>query len=105
EAGKVKKFLKLIRKSGDSSWRLLQNVTIPGAIKDQPLAVAIELSTEFLGKSGAVRVHGGGFAGTIQAFVPLDKLEEYVGFMDERFGIGASTVLHIRPSGAGKLEV
>jgi galactokinase len=105
EAGKVKKFLKLIRKSGDSSWRLLQNVTIPGAIKDQSLAVAIELSTEFLGKSGATRVHGGGFAGTIQAFVPLDKLDEYVNFMDDRFGAGASTVLHIRPSGAGKLEI
>lgn len=105
EAGKVKKFLKLIRKSGDSSWRLLQNVMVPGAMKDQSLAVAIELSTEFLGKSGAVRVHGGGFAGTIQAFVPLDKLDEYVGFMDDRFGIGASTVLHIRPTGAGKLEI
>ena len=105
EAGKVKKFLKLIRKSGDSSWRLLQNVTVPGAIKDQSLAVAIELSTEFLGKNGAARVHGGGFAGTIQAFVPLDKLEEYVGFMDDRFGIGASTVLHIRSTGAGRLEV
>lgn len=104
-AGKVKKFLKLIRKSGDSSWRLLQNVMVPGAIRDQPLAVAIELSTEFLGKSGAVRVHGGGFAGTIQAFVPLDKLEEYVGFMDHRFGVGASTILHIRPTGAGKLEL
>ena len=105
EAGKVKKFLKLIRKSGDSSWRLLQNVTVPGAIREQALAVAIELSTEFLGKSGAVRVHGGGFAGTIQAFVPLDKLEEYVAFMDDRFGPGASTVLHIRPLGAGKLEI
>jgi galactokinase len=67
--------------------------------------VAIELSAEFLGKSGAVRVHGGGFAGTIQAFVPLDKLEEYTTFMDDRFGIGASTVLHIRPTGAGRLEL
>jgi galactokinase len=105
EAGKIKKFLKLVRKSGDSSWRLLQNVTVPGAIKDQSLAVALELSAEFLGKSGAARVHGGGFAGTIQAFIPLEKAEEYVGFMDERFGIGASTVLHIRPMGAGKLEV
>jgi galactokinase len=105
EAGKVKKFLKLIRKSGDSSWRLLQNVTVPGAIKDQSLAVAIELSTEFLGKSGAVRVHGGGFAGTIQAFVPLDKVDEYTAFMDDRFGIGASTVLHIRPTGAERLDI
>jgi galactokinase len=104
-AGKVKKFLKLIRKSGDSSWRLLQNVTVPGAIKDQALAVAIELSTEFLGKSGATRVHGGGFAGTIQAFVPLDKVDEYTAFMDDRFGIGASTVLHIRPTGAERLEL
>lgn len=103
--GKVKKFLKLIRKSGDSSWRLLQNISVPGAIRDQSLAVAIELSTEFLGKSGAVRVHGGGFAGTIQAFVPLDRLDEYVRFMEDRFGVGASTVLYIRPTGAGKLEV
>jgi galactokinase len=105
EAGKLKQFLKLIRKSGDSSWRLLQNVSIPGAIKDQSLAVAIALSSEFLGKKGAARIHGGGFAGTIQAFVPLEQVEDYAEFMNTRFGAEAASAVHIRPDGAGKIEL
>ena len=103
--GKIKKYLKLVRRSGDSSWRLLQNVTVPGAVRDQSLAVAIELSTAFIGKDGAARVHGGGFAGTIQAYVAMDRAEEYGEYMDARFGQGATTILHIRPDGAGEASI
>ncbi len=99
---RLKKYLKLVKRSGDSSWRLLQNVMTPGAVRDQSLAVAIELTKAFIGKDGAVRVHGGGFAGTIQTYVKLEQAEEYLEFMDARFGPGATTILHIRPDGAGE---
>ncbi|MBU0927852.1 MAG: galactokinase [Spirochaetes bacterium] len=102
DEGRLKKFLKLVKRSGDSSWRLLQNVTPPGAERDQPLAVAIELSKAFIRKDGAARVHGGGFAGTIQAYLKADQAEEYADYMDARFGSGATTILHIRPDGAGE---
>jgi len=105
EGGKLKSYLKLVRRSGDSSWRLLQNVSVPGAVKDQSIAVALELSRAFLGKNGAVRVHGGGFAGTIQAYVYVDHADEYMDFMDSRFGAGATTLVHIRPDGAGEVSV
>jgi len=100
--GKLRKYLKLVRRSGDSSWRLLQNVMTPGAVRDQSLAVAIELTKAFIGKDGAVRVHGGGFAGTIQTYVKLEQAQDYLDFMDARFGPGATTILHIRPDGAGE---
>jgi len=105
EAGKLKKYLKLVRRSGDSSWRLLQNVSVQGAVKDQSLAVALELSRAFLGNSGVARVHGGGFAGTIQVYVPVDHVDEYTDFMDSRFGAGATTIVHIRPDGAGEVSI
>lgn len=102
EDGKPGKYLKLVKKSGDSSWRLLQNIMPPGAVKDQSIAVALELTKAFLGKSGVARVHGGGFAGTIQAYVKTNKVEDYASFMDTRFGSGATTILRIRPDGAGE---
>lgn len=102
DEGRLKRYLKLVRRSGDSSWRLLQNVVRPGATRDQALAVALELSKAFLRKDGVARVHGGGFAGTIQAYVRVDQADEYADFMDARFGEGATTILHIRPDGAGE---
>jgi galactokinase len=105
EGGKLKKYLRLVRRSGDSSWRLLQNVSVLGAVKEQSLAVALELSKAFLGSTGAARVHGGGFAGTIQAYVPVDHADEYADFMDSRFGAGATTIVHIRPDGAGEVSI
>ena len=77
----------------------------PGAVRAQSLAEAIELTKAFIGKDGAVRVHGGGFAGTIQAYIKTDMLEEYASFMDARFGPGATTLLHIRPDGAGEASI
>ncbi len=103
ERDRLKRYLKLVRRSGDSSWRLLQNVTPPGAVREQSLAVALELTRAFLGKDGATRVHGGGFAGTIQTYVRMDRAEGYADFMDARFGAGATTIVHIRPDGAGEV--
>ncbi|HPB66295.1 MAG TPA: galactokinase, partial [Spirochaetales bacterium] len=71
----------------------------------QSLAAAIELSNAFVGKEGASRVHGGGFAGTIQAYVPIDRVPKYSEYMDARFGAGATTIVHIRPDGAGEANV
>lgn len=103
EAGKLKRYLKLVRRSGDSSWRLLQNVTTPGSSTEQSLAIALELSRFFIGKDGAVRVHGGGFAGTIQAYVSIDQAEAYADFIDSRFGAKSTTIVHIRPDGAAEV--
>jgi len=108
EKGKaMETFLALVRESGDSSWELLQNVFSAKHPDKQGVTLALALTRKFLashGASGACRVHGGGFAGTIQAYLPLDCLEEYRKLMDEIFGKGALTVLRIRSKGAIELE-
>lgn len=105
EEGRLKRFLKLVQRSGDSSWRLLQNVAACGSVRDQSLAVAIELARYYIGKTGALRVHGGGFAGTIQAYVRTKQAEGFTEFMDGQFGAGATNIIHIRPDGAGEALV
>ena len=92
-------FLKLIRESGHSSYMYLQNVIPAGYTKNQDVALALALCEHALEGRGAYRVHGGGFAGTIQAFVPFDLLEEFVKQMDGVLGKGACHILSIRPHG------
>jgi 8-oxo-dGTP diphosphatase len=89
----------LVVESGESSWRLLQNLYVPGG-RDQPLALACALSEAILKGKGAWRVHGGGFAGTILAFMLKADLPAYVQRMDLVFGAGACTPLGIRAQGA-----
>ncbi len=96
-------FLALITESGLSSWRMLQNVVPAGYTHHQEVAVALALCERLLGGRGACRVHGGGFAGTIQAFVPLDLLEQFRSGMDRVLGTGACHVLTIRPVGGVRL--
>ena len=96
-------FLSLITESGLSSWRMLQNVVPAGYTHHQEVAVALALCERLLGGRGACRVHGGGFAGTIQAFVPLDLLEQFRSGMDRVLGAGACHVLSIRPVGGVRL--
>ena len=96
-------FLALITESGLSSWRMLQNVVPAGYTHHQEVAVALALCERLLGGRGACRVHGGGFAGTIQAFVPLDMLEQFRSGMDRVLGAGACHVLTIRPVGGVRL--
>lgn len=96
-------FLSLVIESGESSWKLLQNVYARPL--EEQMALALELSRRVLKGRGAWRVHGGGFAGTIQAFVPDSLLDAYVKKLEASFGAGACTVLSIRPEGAVMMEV
>ena len=91
-------FLNTVIGSGESSWKLLQNLYVP-ASDNQEMPLALEMSRRMLQGRGAWRIHGGGFAGTILAFVPFDLLERYRAAMDGVFGQGATTVLSIRPEG------
>ena len=103
--GNFDKFLSLIKQSGCSSWMYLQNVIPAGYKAHQDVAVALGLAEHYLQGRGAYRVHGGGFAGTIQAFVPFDILDDFVAGMDAALGQGACHVLSIRPQGGVELEI
>lgn len=92
-------FLKLICESGHSSYMYLQNVIPSGYTAHQDVAVALGLCAHALNGRGAYRVHGGGFAGTVQAFVPYDLLEQFVKTLDSALGQGACHVLNIRAHG------
>ena len=92
-------FLSLVKESGRSSFMYLQNVKVNGVYKEEALAVALALSEEVLGSDGAYRVHGGGFAGTIQAFCPHDKKEAYIAMMESVFGKGCCVSARIRKDG------
>lgn len=97
--GDFEKFKELIIASGRSSYMYNQNVYTCKAPKNQPLSLALLVSEQILSGKGAWRVHGGGFAGTIQAFVPNDMIDEYTGAMKAIFGDDACYVLAIRPFG------
>lgn len=100
EASDFNRFLELVNDSGRSSWMLLQNCYPPGEVQRQGLTIALAISEALLDGRGAWRVHGGGFAGTIQAFVPDDLLPEYIKGMETVFGRGSCHAVHIRPAGA-----
>ncbi len=104
KANDFARFLELVNESGRSSWLYLQNVVPTGNTAHQELALTLALAAKLLGGRGACRVHGGGFAGTIQAFVPLDLLESFRTGMDAVLGAGACQVLSIRPEGGVLLE-
>ena len=104
-AGDFDKFLALVKQSGYSSYMYLQNVIPAGYKAHQEVGVALALCEHFLGGRGADRVHGGGFAGTVQAFVPFDILDAFVAGMDGALGEGACHVLSIRPEGGVEMEV
>ena len=89
--------------SGNSSFKYLQNVYTTKNVGEQGLSLALCLTEDFLAGTGAVcRVHGGGFAGTIQAFVPQEKVADYAAFMNSIFGEHACHVLSVRRDGAMK---
>ena len=103
--GDFEGFLSLVKQSGYSSYMYLQNVIPAGYKAHQDVAVALGLCEYFLQGRGAYRVHGGGFAGTVQAFVPFDLLDSFVAGMDGILGQGACHVLSIRPQGGVEMEV
>ena len=118
-------YLALVRESGDSSWELLQNIYSPKNYGEQGVSLALALTKNFFSGNapgvsfgasqpasgqmqsgpccGACRVHGGGFAGTMQAYIPLERLNEYRNLMEGIFGSGSFTILRIRPMGAVEL--
>lgn len=98
-------FLKLVNESGNSSFKFLQNVYSNSAVHEQGISLALALTEQFLiGKNGACRVHGGGFAGTIQCFLPLDLIDSYKDFVEKVFGEGSCYVLNIRPVGGTEIK-
>ncbi|MBQ3131207.1 MAG: galactokinase [Clostridia bacterium] len=105
ERGDMDTFLRLIKESGYSSYMYLQNVIPAGYKAHQDVAMALALCEHYLNGRGAYRVHGGGFAGTVQAFVPFDMLDSFVAGIDGVLGEGACHVLSIRPQGGVEMEV
>ena len=102
-AGDVDGFLRLAAASGLSSAMYLQNVVPTGQTSDQALMLTIALARHLLDGRGAVRVHGGGFGGTAQAFVPRDMLAQFKAGVEAVLGTGSCHVLSIRPVGGAKL--
>ncbi len=103
KSGDIDTFLKTVNASGNSSYKYLQNVYTNHDVEHQNVSVALMLSELFLGNNGVARVHGGGFAGTIQAFVKNEAVDEYKKQMDIVFGDGACNVLKIRKYGGMKV--
>ncbi|MCQ2081954.1 MAG: galactokinase [Lachnospiraceae bacterium] len=99
----IETFLTNVEASGNSSFKYLQNVYSNSDVQHQNVSLALAVSEDFLGASGVCRVHGGGFAGTIQAFVKNDIVTEYQKRMDSVFGKGACNVLKIRKYGGMKV--
>jgi len=102
-AGDFDRFLALVRASGRSSALCLQNVIPTGQTEHQELMLAIALCERILGGAGAVRVHGGGFAGTVQVFVPLERLADFQTRAHQMLGTACYTVA-IRPKGGIRLD-
>ena len=98
-------FLELVKQSGYSSYMYLQNVIPAGYVEHQDVAVSLALCEHYLRGKGAYRVHGGGFAGTVQAFVPFELLDSFRAGIDAVLGQGACHVLSIRPQGGVEMEV
>lgn len=103
ESGDFNGFLTMVKKSGASSYQYLQNVFCVNNPQEQGLSLGLALSDWVLGDNGAYRVHGGGFAGTIQAFVPNEMVETYREAMDALFGEGACHVLKVRKYGGKRV--
>ncbi|MBE6617492.1 MAG: galactokinase [Ruminococcaceae bacterium] len=101
KAGDIEGFKAGVTASGNSSFKYLQNVYTTKNVEEQGLSLALYITEEFLrGTSGVCRVHGGGFAGTIQAFVPAELTDAYSAKMNAVFGQGACHVLSVRKNGA-----
>ena len=103
--GDLSQFLKLVRESGFSSYMYLQNIVPCGAKEHQEMGVALAVCDKLLGERGAFRVHGGGFAGTVQAFIPTDMLGDFLKGIEALLGEGRAHVLQIRSVGGVQICV
>lgn len=104
EKGDFNAFLGKVIASGNSSFMYNQNVYPINNVAEQGLSIALALSDMVLGSEGAWRVHGGGFAGTVQAFVPQHLLNKYVDTLEHTFGKGKCHKLFIRSQGSINVE-
>ncbi len=102
--GNMDSFLALVRESGESSANYLQNFYSCRKPLEQAIPLGVMMSKKILRENGAVRVHGGGFAGTIQAFVPTERVNEYSREMNRIFGDGSCYILKIRPMGGVEIK-
>lgn len=102
-AGDFEDFLKAVNASGESSYKYLQNVFAASLPHQQSVSLALYMCEKLLSGEGASRVHGGGFAGTVQAFVPKEKLSEFILGIESVFGKDSCHVLDIRPVGGTKV--
>ena len=105
EEGDFERFLKMVVESGYSSYMYNQNIFPVNNVQEQGVSLGLALSDMVLKGKGAWRVHGGGFAGTIQAFVPHDLVDTYVATLEHVFGEGKCHKLFIRSKGSIKLEL
>ena len=97
-------FLDSINESGNSSYKYLQNIFSVNDITHQGLGIGLNIAEHALARKGACRVHGGGFAGTIQAFVPVEMLKAFKLSIEKIFGAGSCHLLHIRPVGGVEVD-
>lgn len=104
EAGDIDGFNRGILASGNSSYKYLQNVYANTCPNEQGVSIALNLIESLLDGEGSHRVHGGGFAGTVQAFVPVEKLEHFKSEIEKVFGDGSCYVLDIRPYGGVEVD-
>lgn len=104
QKGDFNTYLKIMTESGLSSWTQLQNVVPAGYIAHQDVAISLSLCRRYLEGRGGYRVHGGGFAGTVQAFVPVDLLDRFRQKIDAALGDGACHILSIRSQGGIEME-
>ncbi len=104
QAGDLDTFMDVVKESGRSSWMYLQNVTPTGAKEHQDMALALAMCDTLLQGRGAFRVHGGGFAGTVQAFVPTDIVDDFRKGMEAVFGEGSCHILDIRSAGGIRVK-
>jgi len=96
------RYLKLVNQSGNSSFKWLQNIYSPKNVSEQGVSLALGITERYIDgiKDGACRVHGGGFAGTIQVFLPVESIPEYIKLIESVFETGSAKILTIRSEGA-----
>ncbi len=102
--GDFNTFFAAVKRSGESSYDLLQNVYSPANPKMQAISLALALTKRFLNGRGACRVHGGGFAGTIQCYIPDRMFENYKAMIEKVFGIGSCIKIFVRAVGGYELK-
>ena len=108
--GDIERFLHLVGQSGRSSWMWLQNCIVPGRSDEQGLAYTLAITDEFIADAGvqrraACRVHGGGFAGAVQVYIPIDHSAAYRAYIERHVGRDAYLPLRISPVGAGEIAL